>query len=191
MTVIDIHTHMFGNAWREMLGKHGKPDYDMKMQPDNREYLMEKGAPACALEVEAFDFDARVKAQDADGIDLGIVSLTSPNVFWGGEDVSVETARRFNDAVTGLFLKAAPDLMAAPTPGTQLVFVLAEFDASGVGRNVTILQPLSGGMGAYRGHDGVDCRDSTMSNMSNHCIEFVEADCGVIIREYDIHPDSG
>jgi N-methylhydantoinase B len=100
-------------------------------------------------------------------------------------------ARRFNDAVTGLLLKAAPDLMAAPTPGTQLVFVLAEFDASGVGRNVTILQPLSGGMGAYRGHDGVDCRDSTMSNMSNHCIEFVEADCGVIIREYDIRPDSG
>ncbi|MBT3886342.1 MAG: amidohydrolase [Rhodospirillaceae bacterium] len=101
MTVIDIHTHMFGNAWREMLGKHGKPDYDMKMQPDNREYLMEKGAPACALEVEAFDFDARVKAQNADGIDLGIVSLTSPNVFWGGEDVSVETARRFNDEMAG------------------------------------------------------------------------------------------
>ena len=100
-------------------------------------------------------------------------------------------ARRFNDAVTGLILKAAPDLMAAPTPGTQLVFVLAEFDASGVRRNVTILQPLSGGMGAYRGHDGVDCRDSTMSNMSNHCIEYVEADCGVIIREYDICPDSG
>jgi N-methylhydantoinase B len=69
--------------------------------------------------------------------------------------------------------------------------VLAEFDASGVRRNVTILQPLSGGMGAYRGHDGVDCRDSTMSNMSNHCIEYVEADCGVIIREYDICPDSG
>ena len=100
-------------------------------------------------------------------------------------------ARRFNDAVTGLLLKAAPDLMAAPTPGTQLVFVLAEFDTSGVERNVTILQPLSGGMGAFKGHDGVDCRDSTMSNMSNHCIEFVEADCGVVIREYDIRPDSG
>lgn len=97
MTVIDIHTHMFGNAWRDMLGKHGKPDYDTKTQPDNRDYLMEKGAPACALEVEAFDYDLRVRAQDRDGIDIGIVSLTSPNVYWGGEDVSCETARLSND----------------------------------------------------------------------------------------------
>ena len=97
MTVIDIHTHMFGNAWRDMLGKHGKPDYDTKPQPDNRDYLMEKGAPACALEVEAFDYDLRVRAQDRDGIDIGIVSLTSPNVYWGGEAVSCETARLAND----------------------------------------------------------------------------------------------
>ena len=97
MTVIDIHTHMFGNAWRDMLTRHGKPDYDLKVQRDSREYLMEKGAPACALEVEAFDFDARIKAQDRLGIDLGIVSLTSPNVFWGGEEVSARTARLFNE----------------------------------------------------------------------------------------------
>ena len=97
MTVIDIHTHMFGNAWRDMLARHGKPDYDIKVQRDRREYLIEKGAPACALEVEAFDFDARIKAQDKLGIDLGIVSLTSPNVFWGGEEVSAQTARLFND----------------------------------------------------------------------------------------------
>lgn len=70
--------------------------------------------------------------------------------------------------MTGLILKVAPDLMAAPTSGTQLVFVLAEFNVSGVRQNVTVLQPLSSGMGAYRGHDGVDCRDPTMSNMPNH-----------------------
>jgi N-methylhydantoinase B len=27
--------------------------------------------------------------------------------------------------------------------------------------------------------------------MSNHCIEYVEADRGVIVREYDFYPDSG
>ena len=97
MTVIDIHTHMFGNAWRDMLGKHGKPDYDINFQHDNREYLMEKGAPACALETAAFDYDERIGAQDRDGIDIGIVSLTSPNVYWGGEEISAETARLSND----------------------------------------------------------------------------------------------
>ena len=99
--------------------------------------------------------------------------------------------RRFNDAMTGVLLKAAPALMAAPTPGTQLIFVLFEFDSLGGERTVTVLEPLSGGMGAYEGHDGVDCRDSTMSNMSNHAIESIEADCGVLVREYDIRPDSG
>ncbi|NQV57489.1 MAG: amidohydrolase [Rhodospirillales bacterium] len=101
MTVIDIHTHMFGNAWRDMLSKHGAPNYDTKVQPDGRDYLMEKGAAACALEVEAFDYDLRVKAQDEQGIDIGIVSLTSPNVFWGGEEISAETARLSNDEMAG------------------------------------------------------------------------------------------
>ena len=100
-------------------------------------------------------------------------------------------SRRFNDALTGALLEAAPELMAAPTPGTQLIFVLSEYKADGVGRTVSVLEPLSGGMGAYQGRDGVDARDATMSNMANTSIEFVEAECGVVVREYDIRTDSG
>ena len=33
---------------------------------------------------------------DAAGIDVSIVSLTCPNVYWGGEDVSSEAARESN-----------------------------------------------------------------------------------------------
>ena len=100
-------------------------------------------------------------------------------------------SRRFNDAMTGALLKASPDLMAAPTPGTQLIFVLGEYDEAGIDRNVVILEPMSGGMGGYKGADGVDGRDSTMSNMANHSIEFVESDTAVIVHEYDIRADSG
>lgn len=101
MTVIDIHTHMFGNSWLDMLKKHGSPDYGADTMPDKRDYLIEKGAPACAFEVEAFDYDRRIQAMDASGIDIAIVSLTSPNVFWGGEEISVETARLANDEMAG------------------------------------------------------------------------------------------
>ena len=97
MTVIDIHTHMFGNSWLEMLHKHGGPTYTSKTMEDGRDYLIEKGAAACALEKEAFDYDARIVAMDSQGIDIGIVSLTSPNVYWGGEDISCETARLTNN----------------------------------------------------------------------------------------------
>ncbi len=101
------------------------------------------------------------------------------------------TARRLNDAMTGAILKAAPDLMAAPTCGASCPMVLAEYNATGTKRNVMVLEPMRGGMGARNGHDGVDARDGAMSNMQNHPIEIVEAEAAVLIREYDVCTDSG
>ena len=100
-------------------------------------------------------------------------------------------ARRLNDALTGALLKAAPELMAAPTCGANAPVVLAEPDTASGNRNVLVLEPLWGGMGAWRGHDGVDGRDSTMSNMRNHPVEIVEQDAGVVVHEYGLRPDSG
>ena len=88
MTVIDIHTHMFGYDWLNMLKKHGAPNYASKSMEDGRNYLMEMGSPAAAFEDEAFDYDKRIIMMDHAGIDLAIVSLTSPNVQWGGENIS-------------------------------------------------------------------------------------------------------
>ena len=92
MTVIDIHTHMFGESWLKMLKEHGGPTYSAGTLSDGRDYLIEKGAAACALEKEAFDYDARIEAMNQHGIDISIVSLTSPNVYWGGEQISIKTA---------------------------------------------------------------------------------------------------
>ena len=100
-------------------------------------------------------------------------------------------ARRFSDAMSGAILKASTDLMAAPSCGASVPFVLAEFDTAGARRTVSVLEPLRGGMGAWNGHDGADARENTMNNMSNHPLETVEADTGVIVRSYDIHLDSG
>jgi N-methylhydantoinase B len=50
---------------------------------------------------------------------------------------------------------------------------------------------MRGGMGAYKGRDGVDARDVTINNMRNHPVESIESECGVIVREYDIREDSG
>ena len=55
MATIDIHTHMFGYGWLDMIKQHGAPAYGIADEKDNREYLVEYGTPACALEVEAFD----------------------------------------------------------------------------------------------------------------------------------------
>ncbi|MBT3904805.1 MAG: amidohydrolase [Rhodospirillaceae bacterium] len=129
--IIDIHTHMFGNGWLGMLKKHGGPVYDTKVLSDDRDYLFEHGAPACALEVGAFDYDARIKDMDTNKIDVSIVSLTSPNVFWGGEDVSAETARVTNDEMAE-GQRAYPDRIRwlASIPWEYPEKALAELDRS-------------------------------------------------------------
>ena len=97
MPTIDIHTHMFGDGWLDMIKQHGAPAYEIADMEDRRNYLVEYGTPACALEVEAFDYDKRVEMMDRLGIDISIVSLTSPNVHFGDEAISVATARIAND----------------------------------------------------------------------------------------------
>ena len=101
-------------------------------------------------------------------------------------------ASRFMTAMTGAFLKAVPDLMAAPSAGAAFAFVIAEYaDESSSARKVGMIEPMRGGMGAFKGGDGCDARDNMMSNMCNHPVEFVEADHGVILWAYDVRPDSG
>ena len=101
------------------------------------------------------------------------------------------TGRRLTDAMTGALLKAAPESVAAPTCGATVPFVLAEADPRTGGRRLMVIEPLRGGMGAWNGGDGVDARDATTSNLNNHPIEVVEAEAGVIVREYDVPIDSG
>ena len=54
-----------------------------------------------------------------------------------------------------------------------------------------MIEPLIGGTGARRGHDGVDGRDSGISNLANNPVETVEAELGVEVLHYGLRPDSG
>ncbi|MCZ6604929.1 MAG: amidohydrolase family protein [Alphaproteobacteria bacterium] len=129
MAVIDIHTHMFGHEWLDMLKKHGAPDYGADRMADARDYLMEKGSPACALEDEAFDYDLRVKRMDQFGIDLAVVSLTSPNVFWGSAEISAKTAQLCNDEMAaGQAAHPARIRYLASLPWQYPEHALAELD---------------------------------------------------------------
>jgi N-methylhydantoinase B len=104
----------------------------------------------------------------------------------------VDTTRRFNDVVNGVLLQAAPDKMAAPAGGASVTLVLSEPDRSGNGSPiVNVLQSLRGGMGAFRGNDGVDGRDVSYINMKNQRLETIETNSAVRIVTYDVRPDSG
>ena len=44
-----------------------------------------------------FDYDERVRRMDEARVDMAIISLTCPNVYWGGEEISLQAARIVND----------------------------------------------------------------------------------------------
>lgn len=101
------------------------------------------------------------------------------------------TAIRVNDVLTGCIAKAAPELIPAPSGGTVVPTVLAEFDPAQGTRRVHVMQSLVGGTGARRHGDGVDGRDSSLANCFNTPTETTEAEVGVIVELYGLRPDSG
>ncbi len=105
--------------------------------------------------------------------------------------VRFATATSFNDAVTGVLLKADPKMMAGPTCGSGFTVVAEEPAEDGAPPKVMVAQVCRGGMSAYWGNDGVDARDVTMNTMFNHPIEAVEGKLALTFRTYDVRIDSG
>lgn len=98
MPIIDVHTHMFTRPWLDLLRKHGTP-YNVKIRPDGKEEIFRHETPVVFPQPGHFDYELRIQAMDAAGIDMSIVSLTCPNVFWGNEEISTRAARESNDTM--------------------------------------------------------------------------------------------
>lgn len=98
MTVIDVHTHMLDEQWLAMLEQHGD-GYSLGEVPGGQQAIHVAGAPFMTLTPGMFDYSLRIQAMDEAGVDMAVVSLTSPNVFWGGPEVSQRVARITNDGM--------------------------------------------------------------------------------------------
>jgi aminocarboxymuconate-semialdehyde decarboxylase len=98
MPVIDVHTHMFTARWLELLQKEGGI-YSIKVRPDGQREIFRGDTPVVLPQKGHFDYGLRIKHMDAAGIDISIVSLTCPNVYWGNEDISCRAARESNDTM--------------------------------------------------------------------------------------------
>jgi aminocarboxymuconate-semialdehyde decarboxylase len=99
MTVIDVHTHMLDRSWLELLRREAAPRYEVAPVTEDLEGIFRDGALFMTPMPGHFDYALRVRDMDAAGVDLAIVSLTCPNVYWGGAEVSLKAARIMNDSM--------------------------------------------------------------------------------------------
>ena len=87
---------MLNEGYVRLLRKHGGK-YSVKKVRGGQTGIHRDGAPFMTLMPGMFDYEARIRAMDAAGVDMAIVTLTSPNVYFGSGKVSLEAARLVND----------------------------------------------------------------------------------------------
>ncbi|MCZ7566059.1 MAG: amidohydrolase [Burkholderiales bacterium] len=106
--VIDVHTHMLNREWLALLEQHGGPRYTLREVAGGRRAIHLDGAPFMTPVPAMFDYDLRVKNMSRARVDLAVVSLTCPNVYWGDAEVSLAAARLMNDDMAAA-KRAYPD----------------------------------------------------------------------------------
>ena len=99
MTVIDVHTHMLTLDFLELMRTASGGKYEIKKTKAGQDTIWHDGAPFMTLFSGMWDYDERIGAMDAARVDVAIVSLTSPNVYWGDRTTSLKAARMVNDSM--------------------------------------------------------------------------------------------
>jgi aminocarboxymuconate-semialdehyde decarboxylase len=128
------------------LQEHGGPRYTVRQVTGGLRAIHLNDAPFMTPVPAMFDYDLRIRTMNEVGVDIGIVSLTCPNCFWGGADVSLAAARLMNDDMAAARTahpdrlrwfaslpwqypeRALPELARACAAGASGVMVLANVD---------------------------------------------------------------
>jgi aminocarboxymuconate-semialdehyde decarboxylase len=95
---IDIHSHMLCDEWLELIRAHGAPKFTVATADTGKLWIHLDGVRFMFPQPEMFDYAQRLAAMDAAGVDMAVLSLTGPNVYWGGEEISSRAARVMNDS---------------------------------------------------------------------------------------------
>lgn len=103
---IDIHAHVVDRRYVEELASDA--GLTAQRTPGGQTLLRKDGHTFAWYREPMFDIDARLREMDEKGVDMRILSLSTPNVYeWRGSR-QVEAARRIND-VTAALMRRHPD----------------------------------------------------------------------------------
>lgn len=101
--VIDVHTHMLSEEYLKVIADKGGPTYtvtEVKTMNGIHPAIHRDGALFMTVFDEMFDYDLRVQNMNKAKVDIAIVSLTCPNTFLGGKELSSQLAQMMNDKMT-------------------------------------------------------------------------------------------
>ena len=91
--VIDVHTHMYSHGWVKAVEDAADPNFRI----GENSALIYRGGSIGRMTPPMLDWDLRIKDMDDAKVDVALISLTAPNVYWGTRAQSVAAARSIND----------------------------------------------------------------------------------------------
>jgi aminocarboxymuconate-semialdehyde decarboxylase len=102
---IDIHNHFYPASYFEMIRELGAPDYRFATDVSGATTIEFRGTRFFGVQPPMTDAALRVEEMDRVGVDLQVLSLSVPNVYFAGEEREPEIARRTNDAYAELIAR--------------------------------------------------------------------------------------
>jgi aminocarboxymuconate-semialdehyde decarboxylase len=101
---IDVHTHYYPEIFFEMI-RDTPSEFSFAKDPTGRTIITHHGARFFGVTAPMTDVNKRLEDMDRVGIDVEVISLSTPNIFFADESRQPEVARILNDAYAELIAK--------------------------------------------------------------------------------------
>jgi aminocarboxymuconate-semialdehyde decarboxylase len=122
--VIDLHAHYFPEAYLRLVESDGSRDGMMFTRGVNGGFQFSSSRIYLAAPAESgASLDARLRVMDQRGVDMQVLSLTSPMVSWASPELGLRLSRAFNDgasAACGAYPKRFLFAAALPIQAPEL-----------------------------------------------------------------------
>jgi len=102
---IDVHTHMYARSWQDVIRKANDPHIQLSTGPGGVDSMFYLWANVGTLPDEMFDWDLRIRRMDEAGVDLALISLSSPNVYLAEREHSLKAAQAANEEFAAAAVK--------------------------------------------------------------------------------------
>src|SRR5947208_8220189 len=108
--VIDLHAHFVPRAFLETLEKDGAP-YGASVRREKDPTMVVGGRPYGPITRHYFETRPRIAEMDKSRVDMQVLSLCPPMVYWADGDLGPRLSQTFNDELAAA-AAGEPDRLA-------------------------------------------------------------------------------
>jgi aminocarboxymuconate-semialdehyde decarboxylase len=104
---IDTHAHFFPPEYIDLIAKHGMRCGTSVVRDDQGRVFIQVGLllRTGPIVPAFYDLDARLTEMDREGVDVHVLSLTQPMVYWADDALGRDLCIAFNDALSAAHRK--------------------------------------------------------------------------------------